>query len=204
MSISGLGIIFSKKGDHTSAIKCFLKAIELNYSDYFAHFYLAGEYKAINRYDFALTEYKKVLELSDSYSWAYFNIGQIYWEQGRVKEAIEMLKKTLEKNPKDADARKLLLKIYINKRDYNSGMDLITKTLKDEKNGDCYYLMGKIFEFCGDKNSYRDALILAISCKGSLTFDLNLVKKEYDNLVKELKIAALEAKNAQQKPKERA
>ena len=81
-----------------SGRQCFKKAIVNNYSDYFAHFHLAQQYKKIGEVDRAFEEYSKVIELSPDYSWAYYNIAQIYWERNDAKNAILMLRKTIEKN----------------------------------------------------------------------------------------------------------
>ena len=174
--------MYSKKNDTKTAIKCFKKAIEYNYGDYFAHFYLAEEYKKNGEVDFALNEYRKVLELSPDYSWAYFNVAQIYWELDRVDDAVVMLLKTIEKNPKDIEAYKLLVQIYIKQNKLEEALEVLTSASDIAENGDIYYLMARVFELMEDEKSYKDCLELAIENRKTLTFNLKSIQQEYKNL----------------------
>ena len=112
---------------------------------------MAGEYKKIKEYDFALAEYRKVIELSSDYSWAYFNIAQIYFELNRVDDAIVMLQKTIEKNPNDIEAYKILAQIMINNNKQDDAMEMLNELSEKQENGDIYYLMSKIFELNDDE-----------------------------------------------------
>lgn len=174
-----IGCLFEKRQEFEMAIKCFKKAVELNYGDYIAHFRLANMYSVTGQEDFAVEEYKKVIKLSSDYSWAYFNLGQIFYKRGDIENAIIMLNMTIEKNPKDNEAYKLLTQLYINVQDIETA-----KAVNDEmaennaETGDYFFLKAKIAEIQGARPEYLRSLKFALDNESSLSFNKLAVLKE--------------------------
>ncbi|GBF22745.1 TPR repeat-containing protein [Candidatus Gastranaerophilus sp. (ex Termes propinquus)] len=175
-----IGCLYSKKGDSKNAIKCFLRTIALDPSDYFAHFHLAQEYKKTGEVALAIDEYNKVLRLSSDYSWAYFNLGQIYWEQGDIENALSMLKKTIEKNPKDTECYKLIIKIFMSENNYAQAVKYAEVAIENfEEEGDFYLLLARAHMAAGDSEQYFEFLKKALGYIQSLSYDVKAIKMEY-------------------------
>ncbi|MBR6299121.1 MAG: tetratricopeptide repeat protein, partial [Candidatus Gastranaerophilales bacterium] len=118
------------------------------------------------------------------YSWAYYNTAQIYYELKRYDDAVIMLKKTIEKNPKDMEAYKLLCQILIKQEKIKEAKDIVVKFTEKNDNGDMYYIMSKLFEIDGDKISQLDTLELVFENQDTLTFDVDSIRMEYNELKK--------------------
>ncbi|UCC94799.1 MAG: tetratricopeptide repeat protein [Candidatus Omnitrophota bacterium] len=63
---------------------------------------LGFSYRAIGRYQDALSSYKKAIELNPKYATAYTNLGLAYYDLGNYQEAVSSYKKALELSPSDA------------------------------------------------------------------------------------------------------
>ena len=126
-----------------------------------------------------------MLELSPDYSWAYFNTAQIYFELERYNDSIIMLQKTIEKNPKDVEACRLLGQILIKQNKIKEAKDFIINFTEKHDNGDMYYIMSKLFAMDGDVKSQIETLELVFENQKTLTFDINSIKAEYNELKKQ-------------------
>ena len=92
------------------------------------------------------------------------------------------MKKCIEKNPKDIEAYKLLCQILIKQGNIKEAKNIVVNYTEKNDNGDMYYIMSKLFEIDGDKKSQLETLELVLENQNTLTFDVDSIKMEYNEL----------------------
>ena len=177
-----LGICYLNKEDENKATDYLQKAIELNPDDLFAHFYLGNIYQNKGLTNFAEECYKKVLDISPDYSWAYYNLASIAYQNGNIDEAKEYLQKTIQYNETDIEAYKLLIKIFIKENNYEEALSLLNTRLEKEENGDLFYILAQIYKRLEQEEEYATSLENALKNNLTLTYQKNIVKKEYEKI----------------------
>ena len=173
-----LGLCYYNKDEINLATDNFQQAVTLNPQDIFAHFYLGYIYQNSGLTNFAIESYKKVLSISPDYSWAYFNLASIAFKNENLDEAKEYLHKTIEYNNTDIEAYKLLTKIYLRQSEHEEIISLLETRLDKEENGDLYYILAQVYKHIGRKEDYIENLDAAIDENLTLTYPLDLVRKE--------------------------
>lgn len=95
-----MGLVYYYKGDYTSAIENYQKAIK--YAPSYANVYydLAASYEALNRNDEAVEAYKKAALLNPDYKQIDLSLARLYIKMGRKQDAKAALNKIIEADPK--------------------------------------------------------------------------------------------------------
>ncbi len=86
--------------DYQKAVECFKKIIELDPSNYRAHYNLGIAFTNLEDYDSALDSCNKALAIKPDYKHCYYNIGLIFELKEDLKGALEYYEKTLDLDPK--------------------------------------------------------------------------------------------------------
>lgn len=175
-----LGLCYYHKDEINLATDYFQKAINLNPEDIFAHFYLGYIYQNNGLTNFAIESYKKVLSISPDYSWAYFNLASIAYKNENNEEAQEYLLKTIECNNSDVEAYKLLTKILIKENETDKIIEILEERLNSDDNGDLYYFLAQAYKKVGNLKDYVHNLENAIEAKLTLSYPIDIVKRELE------------------------
>lgn len=173
-----LGLCYFNKDEINLATDHFQQAINLNPKDIFAHFYLGNIYQNNGLTNFAVESYQKVLALCPDYSWAYYNLASIAYKNENLEEAKDYLLKTIEYNHTDIEAYKLLTKICLKLGETEEIITILETRLEREENGDLYYILAKVYKHVGRKEDYLEKLSIAIQENLTLTYPLDIVRKE--------------------------
>lgn len=196
-----LGLCYYHKDEINIATDNFQKAIELNPKDIFAHFYLGNIYQNNGLTNFAQESYKKVLEITPDYSWAYFNLASIAFQNNNLEEAKEYLLKTIEYNKYDIEAYKLLTKICMKESEFEEIITILETRLKNEENGDLFYILAQVYKHVGQKEGYMINLTRALANNLTLSFSNSIVKAELEKIQPqdELEVEEVEEYNSDDK-----
>jgi len=116
--------------DWDGAEKALNRAIELNHGNVLAHRYYFTYLKAIGNSNEAFAEIRTALELDPLNRGIHFRLGMIFLLDGQVDKAIEQLQRTLELYPNFSPAVMFLGLAYIEKENYEEGIDLLKKGVK--------------------------------------------------------------------------
>lgn len=187
-----LGLCYLNKEETNFAIDNFQKATELNPQDIYAHFYLGNIYQNNGLTNFAIENYNKVLKISPDYSWAYFNLASIAYKNENYEEAKDFLLKTIQFNSQDIEAYKLLTKILIKNEEIEEIITILETRLDKESNGDLYYTLAQVYKYINKLEDYADSLEAAIDNALTLTYPKEVVKKEWNIVIKKLNQNILE------------
>jgi len=179
-----IGIAYFKMEKYDSAKYYFLRTVELNPDDIYAHFYLGNIEKITGNPAEARSRFEKVLGISPDYSWAYYNLAVIDFEEDNLKSALENLQKTINYNPKDMDAYKIWAKILMRNNAHTQAVKILDTAIKKcGEFGDLYYLLGEAYKAVGDKERAKNSISLALKHYATLTYDVNLVKEKLNGIV---------------------
>ncbi|NHJ25621.1 MAG: tetratricopeptide repeat protein [Candidatus Lokiarchaeota archaeon] len=86
--------------DYQKAVECFKRIIELDPSNYRAHYNLGIAFTNLGDYDLALDSCNKALSIKPDYKHCYYNIGLIFELKEDLEGALEYYEKTLDLDPK--------------------------------------------------------------------------------------------------------
>jgi len=90
------GACYQGLGDLDSAVKSFMRAIEIN-SDYSkAHYNLAGTLFELGRLDESIKSYELSLSIDPNYAEAHNNLGNVFRELGQFEDALNCYKKAIK------------------------------------------------------------------------------------------------------------
>ncbi len=92
---TAMGQVLEAQNNIDAAIDQYLKAIRLNPASADAHYYIAGAYRKLKRYDHAADYYRKTIRLHAGYALAYNKLAEMLNQQGQVDRAIEVCRKGL-------------------------------------------------------------------------------------------------------------
>jgi TolB-like protein/Tfp pilus assembly protein PilF len=109
---SDAGFRFWLAWDYTGAVAAARRAIELNFNDALAHYYLAHTLSNIGEHTEALAEIRRTLALDPLSLLANAMYGQFLYHAGHNRESLEQLRKTLEFEPRFWVAQICLAKTY--------------------------------------------------------------------------------------------
>jgi tetratricopeptide (TPR) repeat protein len=87
-------------GLYPEAIPLFLKALDIDNTDWELHYYLGKTYQELAIYDSAIDCYKKAIGLNPQEYLPYFSLGYVYNKVELYNEAIDAYKKAISLNPK--------------------------------------------------------------------------------------------------------
>ncbi|MGE3610440.1 MAG: tetratricopeptide repeat protein [Bacteriovoracaceae bacterium] len=105
-----LAQLYKGQGDFSSAKKYFLKYLNINSKNSYAHYHLADTYWNLNDLKQAEKSFLETLKLNPRYVEANMNLGLIYIKQGQHEKGMTFLKKSLEMNPANWPACEILFK----------------------------------------------------------------------------------------------
>ena len=91
-----LGIVYTQKGWHNSAISIYQESIAANPNSPLSHLHLGNVYYKEGYWDKAILEYEQAINLDPNMAIAYNHLGYIYDRIDRDKEAFQAYKKALE------------------------------------------------------------------------------------------------------------
>lgn len=119
---SVLSRIQIEQNDFYNAIESSKKAVQLNFDNFEAWFYLGYSLKKNNQIDDAIIAYTRALELKPDSSCAFQNLGNIYRNYKNDPEmAIKLYKQYIKLNPDDTDAKSSLGTLYLKMKNYKDG-----------------------------------------------------------------------------------
>ncbi|MEO0396081.1 MAG: tetratricopeptide repeat protein, partial [Cyanobacteria bacterium P01_A01_bin.137] len=98
-----LGVVHHGLKQNESAIEALQKGLKISEEAYAVN-WLGATYKALKRYDEAISSYEKAIELDPSYATAHNNLGATYNDLKRYDEAISSYEKAIELDPSYATA----------------------------------------------------------------------------------------------------
>jgi tetratricopeptide (TPR) repeat protein len=109
---NNLGNRYDDTGQHSQAISCHTKAIELNpkYADPYNN--RANVYDKIRQPTQAISDYNKAIELDPKFAGAYYNRANMYDDLRQYSKAISDYNKAIELNPQYAEALYNRAKVY--------------------------------------------------------------------------------------------
>ncbi|KAJ6238205.1 cell division cycle protein 27 [Anaeramoeba flamelloides] len=91
-----VGNCFSLQGDHTTAIKFFERAIQINPNFAYAYTLSGHEYLACENFEKSINCFRMALKVSDRHWNAYAGLGLVYFKQEKFELAIEHFKSALQ------------------------------------------------------------------------------------------------------------
>jgi len=100
-----MGLVYFYKGDYTSAIENYQKALKQAPSYVNVYYDLASAYIALNRFEDAVEVYKKAASLSPQSMQANFGLARLYIKMNKKQEAIDELKEIIESDPRSQSAK---------------------------------------------------------------------------------------------------
>ena len=100
--------------EYEKSIKYFKRIIEIDPSNYRAHYNLGIANFNLNRFKEALNSYKNAISIKPDYKHCYYNIGLLYEEAENLEESIEAYEKALELDPNYIYAMHALKKVRSN------------------------------------------------------------------------------------------
>lgn len=90
------------KGENDAALEAFLKAVEIDPSDYlWTHVNIGMLYIDKGEYDSAIASLNNALDQDPDYAWAYTNLGRAYLGKGEYDRAIAKFQRGIELDPND-------------------------------------------------------------------------------------------------------
>ena len=117
-SISLLGLVLSRQGDSTEAVKCWSKCLALNPQHALSYLNMGTIAQRQGEYEKAVELFHKALELSPKMSEAYHRLALVLLSQGKPQEAITALERQLELSPGPSEPWFHLGKAYLLLKDY--------------------------------------------------------------------------------------
>jgi tetratricopeptide (TPR) repeat protein len=144
----GICLYWSKK--YSSAINFLEHSIELDPKDYVAYFYLGASYKAQNKLDKAMINFKTADTLLQNtfLSNIYNQIGSVYQQQGKYKEAMEYYKAALKENLLDKSNIFYLAAMFDKLKNQKAALNYYKLYLRDSSNQD-----GKLIDYANKRIS---------------------------------------------------
>lgn len=164
MKYSTTGIQQARKGNFELAKSSFEEAISIYNQDPAFYFNLGLIYERMKQADQAEIRYKYALKIDPKYSNAWFNLGALYGNQEKFTDSIHAYKQAKTCSLNDSDARaidsaleKLESKLassrgkdFYEKAKYEEALTNLDRAVAlDNKNGQAYYLRGKVYEKLG-------------------------------------------------------
>lgn len=129
ITINNIANIFLTRCEYDRAEKYYLKAIKLN-KDYFDAFYnLGATYQSKGDNKLAIKYYKRAQKIRPNDFQAQVAIANSYEKQGKHDIALELIDPLLSKNILTPDIADIYSKICIKNKEYDKGINLVTKCL---------------------------------------------------------------------------
>jgi tetratricopeptide (TPR) repeat protein len=166
---NNLGNAYREAGDHTQAMLCFTKAIELNPKDAVAHCNRGTAYNRAGQLANALADYTKAIELDPKCAQAYSNRGTAYDRSGQLTNAFSDYAKAIELNPR-------LAQVYCNRGTAYSRLGQLANALADytkaieldPKLAQAFFTRGIVYAEMGKTDEAAKDLQKAVELKPSL------------------------------------
>ena len=157
---NNIGLAYEYGGQIDKAELAYQKAIELDENNAQYHNDLGVFYNNQNRYEEAVEYYKKAIELDPNVALYKDNLGLAYERMGNQEQAKESYQQAAEQNP---DRGKNLIKIHIEKGEYESAIALLLPAIEAEPEKLLYYdQLGLAYERSGQleaaEKAYKTAL----------------------------------------------
>jgi protein O-mannosyl-transferase len=106
------GIMRNENGDYAGAIADYTTSLKVK-PTFQTYFNRAVSYKAMNRFDEAIADYKKVIEINPEFINAYTNLGNVFFGIKQYEQALIYYNRALAKQPKDANSLRNRGAVYL-------------------------------------------------------------------------------------------
>ena len=113
--LSNVGMVYHKNSRPHKSIFYLKPSTKINPLSIEAHNNLANIYGEIKQPELAISQYKKALEANPNSTPTFFNLAQTYTELSKTDLAIESLLQVIQIEPSFNQARRQLVKIYLQK-----------------------------------------------------------------------------------------
>jgi len=104
---NNLGIVYTKKGWHDTAISTYQKGLEIDPNSVELHLNLGDTYFKERYAEAAIKEYERVIDLDPTLAIAYNRLGYVYYRMDKDEEAFQAYERALEIDP-------TLVKVHVN------------------------------------------------------------------------------------------
>jgi tetratricopeptide (TPR) repeat protein len=101
---SNLGNVYNDSGNHSEAISCYDKAIELDPKDAVAYYNRGRVYAQLGQNKKLIDDCTKAIEINPKFASAYYNRGITYTELGQYVKAVSDHSKAIELDPNEVKA----------------------------------------------------------------------------------------------------
>lgn len=144
---SKLGLTFLLVNSDDKALEAFNHSLDFNPSDFVAHNGLGELFYKRQFYDKAFLELTKSLKIKpDQTSPIHRNLALVLHKMGKKEESFTEFQAALKQDNNDKVAMRMLSEIYLEKKDYNQAIPLLTTLIKlDGKNPLTFQLLGKSY-----------------------------------------------------------
>ncbi len=185
------GLVYEKRGELKSALKCYLSALKMNPNHKFAVYRAGVIYYKLGDYKSAVRYLEKAIKLNPNQMDAYSYLWNSYGKLGDYKKALEIVNKALKINPNYKEAKTMKDKIIdvLNNSCLEKGLEYFKNKKYDDaiskfkeylsimpESGRCYYYLGECYF---ELKKYSDAILNYKRCINLCpnTYHNNILKK---------------------------
>lgn len=130
------GLIHAQLGDHSSAVRSYLTALERNPEFSQGYFNLAIAYSKQGLYSEAEEAYLQAGAASDSDAEPWANLGALREYLGREEDALEAYRKAVDLDPNEREVRRLIGMIYFNRGDHQQAAKIFEEAVAHDPNNE--------------------------------------------------------------------
>jgi tetratricopeptide (TPR) repeat protein len=164
------GTVYANKGDYSTAISYYDKAIEINPNSYPAYIMRGMMFYYMGSFVTSTGCFSKAIQVRPDSAEAYNNRGMAYLAHKDYQEAKEDFKKAVELDQTQVEPHNNLGMIYMNENDYDNALLHLKKALElDPRNGPSYFNIAIAYEKMGDHDNAIKFYKKAIDVKDKLS-----------------------------------
>ncbi|EAR02013.1 UvrD-helicase domain-containing protein [Maribacter sp. HTCC2170] len=147
IDLKNVALEFSEKKDFESAIKYYLKSLEIGNDNGNTHFELGRSYEQNGQLEDALEHYNTSIYLDNNFAYVYFWRGSVLFDLRNYNDAINDWVKFKNLKPANNNVNYWLAKSYYNLKNYRVAISYLDKSLAVNKDdSDCIDLKNKCLE----------------------------------------------------------
>ena len=148
---ANLGVVLDSKGDHTSALRLYARAVELE-PGYADALYNSGvAYEALQLPDSAALFYGRAIAADSTHDDAYVNLGNLYVRAGNLDDGIRLFERAIAIDDSNPDPYYNMGIAAFTKADRSKALECFQAALKlSPRHADAYHNMGVVYLDFGD------------------------------------------------------